>query len=1312
MCQSKYADMYTHLNKSFRKNFCYNKKDNIKFHYTTHTLYTTLIKNSMTFLFKKLVKKIAVFDLDRLLYNSVLLICTMAKDYWISKHNNYNKLRRFILMKKIQKIIGFLLIVSLLVSVIPMGSAFAETTAATKVVTASGDEMTVNVAGDRVAFQGNETSFEDGRTAKRTINVYSDPEHQNKISTVTRFDFNNKLDYAGLIKNNWNRNGVVKYQTKAGNTIDAYTANGWEQKWVENGKLVFNVGGTGHGVWYANSDNEMFTLKPYTYYTVTMRYDATNATAAGLKYLAGVEASKLTTDENNAWLSADVTVPLENGEGNIVSFGFYTGTLEGVEPVLGFDATGWTATSDNPFTLSIDYMDITEGAPAYVEGAVYYTEDTIDIIYRGRTGEAVTYSNEVLYCDFSDYSSFDGLNGKNNKGDNCTLNGDGTMKNTTSAFDASNGNNLFMITNAEVGYNNGLEPSTKYRLYFDVKCSTTALTDFGIALAGSAWENSGSSLYRVYDISIGTEWINYYIDFDTPETLAYKGLAIRGYTERTAEVYFDNMHLVKRDADGSYNGKKAVNVSEETNVNKNIAVWTDFVSYGTNDWRLYGGNNAKVSGDKAQLTKATTNSTAWNGERAFFVTNNYTGYTGAASGDSVSSEPLYLEPSTEYRFYYTAQASAEANLKVRFYQADKNWTYLSSTSAELKLADPQKITTGWNKYYVDFTTPSTLHCGGMLFSAYTETADTADMYFGGFELIKKTTITINNEDGTLNKKISGFEGDAVDTGLTGIHHYELNGEAYDLSVFGDSDITVVAVTDKTATAETKISALGEITPASEAALNEIAALLDDCGTVSNINTYKAAVEAFNAFRPVVEEADLDTVYSAGLRFKTTVTQSDYKIVEYGTVMMPRQYMIDGARAQSLTANELTKDNSFAVTTSTKASLIGDTYYAVLDGVPADATNLSVAARSYVVYDIDGVEYTVYSTDSEDKSSKNAATADCVEEMAAAILDARYDGITVTYTEAITSAATSTDVTNGKFTVAQLRAFVEANIDAVKYVGSETKSNPVATSLAYNDYELVWNDEMDALNYDNWTPSNDTNWGMTEDGFGYTGLADPNVVNYSNGKLNITPKYNNANPVVASFCTSDNMNFKYGYMEIKAKIPFSRSATTSFWFKSDGMSATKDGTLLELDLIETLYTANSVQANVHYWWGDEGHAEIGDSNAETRRRTFTDANSLLNEYHVYGMEWCNISGKDYMICYVDGIQFASIEIKDHNNKPTDNPVYLIMGQHPLTDEILEKESSWLGDRTTATEEDWPIDLSIDYVRLYQSKSLEGTQLFTK
>ena len=184
-------------------------------------------------------------------------------------------------------------------------------------------------------------------------------------------------------------------------------------------------------------------------------------------------------------------------------------------------------------------------------------------------------------------------------------------------------------------------------------------------------------------------------------------------------------------------------------------------------------------------------------------------------------------------------------------------------------------------------------------------------------------------------------------------------------------------------------------------------------------------------------------------------------------------------------------------------------------------------------------------------------------------------------------------------------------------------------------------------------------------------------------------------------TKTTMKFTYGYLEINAKLPFSSANAPAFWLKSS--SADSSDPTFEIDLLETFGSTNSISTNIHCWVGDTDYS----ANAVTgRSATIVDTDA----FHKYGVEWYKENGVSKIAFYVDGNLIKTLSKANIGcNLDFNQEMYLMLENVPITEEYYENISDWAASATAATHSDYPMDVCIDYVRLYQSASNSGNTL---
>ena len=271
-----------------------------------------------------------------------------------------------------------------------------------------------------------------------------------------------------------------------------------------------------------------------------------------------------------------------------------------------------------------------------------------------------------------------------------------------------------------------------------------------------------------------------------------------------------------------------------------------------------------------------------------------------------------------------------------------------------------------------------------------------------------------------------------------------------------------------------------------------------------------------------------------------------------------------------------------------------------------------------------------------------------------------------------------------------------------------------STLTYNDYALAWNCEFSDITGDE--GKLDSISGVAEiDGVKYVTVGDKNCVNIENGVLNISPKYNYGNMLAANaFSTQSTMNFAYGYFEIRAKLSYSSANHPAIWFKSDGkLNNSLDSGMFEYDLIETFGSTTGFNHNIHYW---DSNGNDNNANHVTNRSHAFESNAEAAKYHTYGFEWYydTQATSSKITLYVDGQKQGTLSASDiDTDKDFSSPIYLILQNHPITGAYYNTNNSWISkDASVAVESDFPMDMCIDYIRLYQSKSNTGNVLTKK
>lgn len=274
----------------------------------------------------------------------------------------------------------------------------------------------------------------------------------------------------------------------------------------------------------------------------------------------------------------------------------------------------------------------------------------------------------------------------------------------------------------------------------------------------------------------------------------------------------------------------------------------------------------------------------------------------------------------------------------------------------------------------------------------------------------------------------------------------------------------------------------------------------------------------------------------------------------------------------------------------------------------------------------------------------------------------------------------------------------------------------------NGYVAVWGDDFDG------DTLNTEKWQFTKGMSGYNNLiltANPEVVSVSNSNLNLnTIRYKDETneeikyAATYSISTPETMNFKYGYIEMRAKVPYKVGSWPSFWMKATNGPEKKynflsDGNckdyMTEVDIFEVFGDVDTAVSNIHKWYDITKFNKRNCNYNIVKPKVpyiFDNYGNLSNEYHIYGFEWTpekmlmSINGKVYMTYDLnDNIDVSGIET---DMRGFHDPMYILFNNH-LT------KPEWDVSKNIS-DNDFPMSYSIDWIYLYQIPGVG--ELYTK
>lgn len=280
------------------------------------------------------------------------------------------------------------------------------------------------------------------------------------------------------------------------------------------------------------------------------------------------------------------------------------------------------------------------------------------------------------------------------------------------------------------------------------------------------------------------------------------------------------------------------------------------------------------------------------------------------------------------------------------------------------------------------------------------------------------------------------------------------------------------------------------------------------------------------------------------------------------------------------------------------------------------------------------------------------------------------------------------------------------VDSTDY--KATCKNAVPTS--YDDYKLVWSDEfnIDGKPSDNWVPekgfqrNQELQWYQSDNATVSDGcmiiegrLERVKNPNYVEGSSNWKTNREYAEYTSSCMTTQNGYTFKYGRLEVRAKIPTATGSWPAIWTLGNQWEWPMNG---EIDLME-YYIKNgtpSILANA-CWSSTRQWTAVWDESA-TPFTHFTSKDSQWAEkFHLWRMDW----DSSYIRLYLDGELLNEIDLSKTQNQGyqgnTNNPFSNDIennGQYILLNLAIGSNGG-IPDKSK-----FPLRYYVDYVRVYQ------------
>lgn len=272
------------------------------------------------------------------------------------------------------------------------------------------------------------------------------------------------------------------------------------------------------------------------------------------------------------------------------------------------------------------------------------------------------------------------------------------------------------------------------------------------------------------------------------------------------------------------------------------------------------------------------------------------------------------------------------------------------------------------------------------------------------------------------------------------------------------------------------------------------------------------------------------------------------------------------------------------------------------------------------------------------------------------------------------------------------------------------------------YKLVWYDDFegDSVDLSKWS-GNGSGCGdasmVCTDRKGYWDVAD------SVGTITMTkskePDENGKQILNGySFVTTNTMNFQYGFLEMRAKVPFfGKGEFPAFWLLSSQAQLARRKPdykakpfRIEVDIFENFSSTGRVVPNLHKYENKEGglHCQLsgidqGASVSGTRAYTFPEGIDP-NDWHNYGMLWTD----KFMSFSVDGKFYYTYDLSEDFGDISGmsgfhQPVGIIISNQVFSERYCN-DNPWGKKYGPASDEIFPLKYRVDYVRLYQREDI--------
>ncbi len=239
-----------------------------------------------------------------------------------------------------------------------------------------------------------------------------------------------------------------------------------------------------------------------------------------------------------------------------------------------------------------------------------------------------------------------------------------------------------------------------------------------------------------------------------------------------------------------------------------------------------------------------------------------------------------------------------------------------------------------------------------------------------------------------------------------------------------------------------------------------------------------------------------------------------------------------------------------------------------------------------------------------------------------------------------------------------------------------------TPDSYSGYTLVWRDEFNgtSINSSNWKhETGNHGWGNNE-WQNYTARPENSYI--SDGTLVIEARketFGGSNYTSARMITAGLQEFKYGRIDIRAKLPEGQGIWPALWMLGSNFFTSGWPQCGEIDIMEIIGNEPSTLHGTVHWDNNGSYASYGNS-------TTLSSGKFSDEFHVFTLIWDNQKIK----WLLDDVQYNEVNITPAGMSEFQQEFFFIFN--------VAVGGNWPGYPDASTV--FPQRMYVDYIRVFQ------------